>query len=39
MEGIKADFMAACGLKGTQTCISLSERDIIANEVRVRAIS
>lgn len=39
MGGTKADFIGACGLKGTQVCISLGEWDINANAVKVRAIS
>ncbi len=32
------EFMEACGLSGTQLCISLGEDDTVANAIRVMAI-
>jgi CBS domain-containing protein len=34
-----SDFMQACGLTGTQACISISEDETIANAIRVMSMS
>ena len=40
MKGVYTrEFMEACGLTGTNVCITLSEDDSIANAVRVMAVT
>ena len=40
MKGIYTkEFMEACGLTGTNVCISLGEEDTVANAVRVMAVA
>jgi CBS domain-containing protein len=40
MKGTQAqEFMEACGLTGTQLCLSLGEEDTIANAIRVMAMA
>lgn len=40
MKGVYTkEFMEACGLTGTNVCISLGEEDTVANAVRVMAVA
>ena len=40
MKGVYTkEFMEACGLTGTNVCISLGEEDTIANAIRVMAVA